>query len=64
MAGSSFQTIQPKILYFGTPVALVSSCNDDGATNIAPISSLWALGWTMMLDLLEQLGEASRRKWK
>jgi flavin reductase (DIM6/NTAB) family NADH-FMN oxidoreductase RutF len=50
---SNFQTIEPKILYFGTPVALVSSYNEDGSTNIAPISSFWALGWTMMLGLLD-----------
>src|SRR3984885_1205885 len=54
MTDSSFQTIQPKILYFGTPVAIVSSCNEDGSTNIAPISSFWALGWTMMLGLLDE----------
>jgi hypothetical protein len=34
----SFRTIEPKILYFGTPVALVSSLNEDGTTNLAPIS--------------------------
>src|SRR5579863_7835368 len=49
-----FCTIEPKILYFGTPVALVSSLNQDGSTNIAPISSFWALGWTMMLGLLDE----------
>jgi flavin reductase (DIM6/NTAB) family NADH-FMN oxidoreductase RutF len=54
MTGSTFQTIEPKILYFGTPVALVSSCNEDGSTNLAPISSFWALGWTMMLGLLDE----------
>jgi flavin reductase (DIM6/NTAB) family NADH-FMN oxidoreductase RutF len=37
-----FRTIEPKILYFGTPVALVSSINEDGSTNLAPISSCWA----------------------
>src|ERR1700761_3229540 len=54
MTDSSFQSIEPKILYFGTPVALVSSCNEDGSTNIAPISSFWALGWTMTLGLLDE----------
>jgi flavin reductase (DIM6/NTAB) family NADH-FMN oxidoreductase RutF len=49
-----FRTIEPKILYFGTPVALVSSLNEDGTTNIAPISSFWALGWTLMLGLLDE----------
>jgi len=47
-----FVTISPKILYFGTPVALVSSNNEDGSPNLAPISSFWALGWTITLGLL------------
>ncbi len=49
-----FATITPKILYFGTPVALVSSLNEDESPNLAPISSFWALGWTMTLGLLAQ----------
>lgn len=49
-----FRTIEPKILYFGTPVALVSSVNEDGSTNLAPISSFWALGWTLLLGLLDE----------
>jgi flavin reductase (DIM6/NTAB) family NADH-FMN oxidoreductase RutF len=48
------RTIEPKILYFGTPVALISSLNEDGSTNLAPISSFWALGWTMVLGLLDE----------
>jgi len=47
-------TIEPKILYFGTPVALVSSLNEDGSTNLAPMSSFWALGWTLMLGVLDE----------
>jgi flavin reductase (DIM6/NTAB) family NADH-FMN oxidoreductase RutF len=46
-----FETIEPKILYFGNPVALISSLNEDGTPNLAPISSFWALGWTMVLGL-------------
>jgi flavin reductase (DIM6/NTAB) family NADH-FMN oxidoreductase RutF len=49
-----FLTIEPKILYFGTPVALVSSLNEDGSTNLAPMSSFWALGWTLMLGVLDE----------
>lgn len=49
---SPFATITPKILYFGTPVAIVSSLNEDGSANLAPISSFWALGWTLVLGLL------------
>jgi flavin reductase (DIM6/NTAB) family NADH-FMN oxidoreductase RutF len=44
-------TIEPSILYFGTPVVLVSTLNDDGSTNIAPMSSAWWLGWSCMLGL-------------
>lgn len=47
-----FVTITPKILYFGTPVALVSTVNEDRSANLAPMSSFWALGWTMMLGWL------------
>lgn len=54
MANHTFHTIEPKILYFGTPVALVSSLNEDGTTNLAPMSSFWALGWTLMLGLLDE----------
>ncbi|MFZ0818223.1 MAG: flavin reductase family protein [Candidatus Sulfotelmatobacter sp.] len=49
-----FRTIEPKILYFGNPVALISSLNEDGSTNLAPISSFWALGWTAVLGLLDE----------
>ena len=51
---NEFKTLEPKILYFGTPVALISSLNEDGSTNLAPISSFWALGWTMMLGVLDE----------
>jgi len=34
-------------------VALVSSMKLDGSSNLAPISSFWALGWTLTLGLLE-----------
>jgi flavin reductase (DIM6/NTAB) family NADH-FMN oxidoreductase RutF len=37
-------TSDPAILYFGTPVVLVSSTNEDGTPNLAPISSAWWLG--------------------
>jgi flavin reductase (DIM6/NTAB) family NADH-FMN oxidoreductase RutF len=54
MAASEFRTIEPKILYFGTPVALISSLNEDGATNLAPMSSFWALGCTVVLGVLDE----------
>jgi flavin reductase (DIM6/NTAB) family NADH-FMN oxidoreductase RutF len=51
-AETEFLTIAPRILYFGTPIALVSTANPDGSANLAPISSFWALGWTVVLGLL------------
>jgi flavin reductase (DIM6/NTAB) family NADH-FMN oxidoreductase RutF len=43
--------VEPSILYFGTPVILVSTLNDDGTPNVAPMSSAWWLGWNCMLGL-------------
>lgn len=40
-----------KVLYFGTPVVLISSRNEDGGANIAPMSSAWWLGDSCMLGL-------------
>ena len=45
------ESISPKILYFGTPVALITSLNENGVPNIGPVSSAWALGWTLILGL-------------
>ena len=45
------KTIEPTILYFGTPVVLISTLNADGSANLAPMSSAWWLGWTCMLGL-------------
>ncbi|MBX6748801.1 MAG: flavin reductase family protein [Micromonosporaceae bacterium] len=44
-------TITPKILYVGTPVALLSTQNADGSANLAPNSSVWALGYVVVLGL-------------
>ncbi len=44
-------SVEPSILYFGTPVALLSSVNEDGSANLAPMSSVWWLGWNCMLGL-------------
>jgi flavin reductase (DIM6/NTAB) family NADH-FMN oxidoreductase RutF len=52
------RTIEPTILYFGTPVALISTLNPDGSPNIAPMSSAWWLGWSCMLGL-GQMGQTS-----
>src|SRR3954454_18059749 len=40
-----------KVLYFGTPVVLISSRNEDGTTNIAPMSSAWWLDQNCVLGL-------------
>ncbi|OIQ85846.1 flavin reductase like domain protein [mine drainage metagenome] len=42
---------EPSILYFGTPVVLIGSLNDDGTHNLAPISSVFWLGWRCMLGI-------------
>ncbi len=39
------------ILYFGTPVVLISSVNEDGSYNLAPMSSAFWLGWRSILGL-------------
>jgi flavin reductase (DIM6/NTAB) family NADH-FMN oxidoreductase RutF len=46
-----FQSIEPTILYFGNPVALITTLDESGHANIGPMSSTWTLGWTMMLGL-------------
>ncbi|MFA1551606.1 flavin reductase family protein [Actinomadura chokoriensis] len=40
-----------KVLYFGIPVVLISSLNDDGTANLAPMSSAWWLNQSCMLGL-------------
>jgi flavin reductase (DIM6/NTAB) family NADH-FMN oxidoreductase RutF len=42
---------EPSILYFGTPVALLSTVNQDGSVNLAPMSSVFWLGWRCFLGL-------------
>ena len=42
---------EPAILYFGTPVVLISTENEDGTANLAPMSSAFWLGWRCMLGL-------------
>lgn len=45
------KTIEPSILYFGTPVVLISTLNEDSTCNLAPMSSVFWLGWRCMLGL-------------
>ena len=40
-----------KVLYFGTPVVLISTVNPDGSANLAPMSSAWWLGDSAMLGM-------------
>ncbi len=47
----SHLTVEPSILYFGTPVVLLSTENEDGTFNLAPMSSAWALGQVIVLGL-------------
>jgi flavin reductase (DIM6/NTAB) family NADH-FMN oxidoreductase RutF len=50
-AAEEHVSVRPSILYFGTPVVLISTCNLDGSANLAPMSSAWALGYSVILGL-------------
>ena len=43
------QPITPAILYLGTTVVLVSTVNENGTYNLAPMSSAFWLGWRCLL---------------
>jgi len=45
------QTAEPSILYFGTPVVLISTTNENGSHNLAPISSIFWLGWRCIIGI-------------
>lgn len=51
MKMNSFKEIKPKIMYYGTPTLLLNTLNDDGTTNISPMSSSWALGDCIVLGV-------------
>src|SRR5215471_16095965 len=42
---------EPAILYLGTPVVVISTVNEDGSYNLAPMSSAFWLGWRCLLGL-------------
>jgi flavin reductase (DIM6/NTAB) family NADH-FMN oxidoreductase RutF len=44
-------TIDPSILYFGTPVALISTVSADGNPNLMPMSSIFWLGQTAVIGM-------------
>lgn len=48
------QVIEPAIHYWGTPVVLISTLNEDGTPNLAPMSSAWWLGQRCVLGLAAQ----------
>ncbi|MEU9671966.1 flavin reductase family protein [Streptomyces parvus] len=48
---SEHVTVTPSILYFGTPVVLLSTENENGSFNLAPMSSAWALGHLIVLGV-------------
>lgn len=43
--------ITPAIMYWGTPVVLITTENEEGTANIGPISSAWWLGHRCVLGL-------------
>ncbi|WP_459503426.1 flavin reductase family protein [Bacillus sp. C1] len=43
--------VKPKILYYGMPIYFLSTLNEDGTTNISPMSSSWALGNYIILGI-------------
>ncbi|MBT9492277.1 MAG: flavin reductase family protein [Paucibacter sp.] len=51
MSAVAQRVIEPSVLYFGTPVALISSVNPDGGSNLSPISSVWALADRLVIGL-------------
>ncbi|MGC3944045.1 MAG: flavin reductase family protein [Chryseolinea sp.] len=44
----------PSILYFGTPVVLISTRNGDDTFNVAPISSIFWLGYRCVIGISAQ----------
>jgi flavin reductase (DIM6/NTAB) family NADH-FMN oxidoreductase RutF len=48
-----------KVLYFGTPVVLITSRNEDGSANIAPMSSAWWLDQSCLLGLSDNAHTAA-----
>lgn len=43
--------INPGAFYYGFPVILLSTLNDNGTTNITPISSSWSLGEMVVIGI-------------
>jgi flavin reductase (DIM6/NTAB) family NADH-FMN oxidoreductase RutF len=47
--GPMSQVIEPRVLYFGTPVVLISTENENGSANLSPMSSAWWVDQSCML---------------
>ncbi|WP_102272601.1 flavin reductase family protein [Cytobacillus massiliigabonensis] len=47
----NIERIKPNILYYGTPVILLNTLNEDDSVNISPLSSSWALGDCIILGI-------------
>jgi flavin reductase (DIM6/NTAB) family NADH-FMN oxidoreductase RutF len=45
------RTSETSILYFGTPVILITSENENGTYNLTPISSVFWLGWRCIIGI-------------
>jgi flavin reductase (DIM6/NTAB) family NADH-FMN oxidoreductase RutF len=45
------KVVHPPILYFGTPVVLISTVNENETYNLAPMSSVFWLGWRCVIGL-------------
>lgn len=57
------QVITPKIMYFGTPVVLISTQNPDGTPNLAPMSSAWWINDLCMLGMSKQSQTVINMAW-
>jgi flavin reductase (DIM6/NTAB) family NADH-FMN oxidoreductase RutF len=57
------RTTEPPILYFGTPVVLISTVNEDGSYNIGPMSSAFWLGWRCVLGL-SAVSKSPENMWR
>lgn len=51
MNTDDYRVVESSVLYFGTPVVLISSLNEDDTVNLAPMSSTWWVGQSAMLGL-------------
>ena len=45
------KVVNPSILYLGTPVVLISTVNENGSFNLAPISSVFWLGYRCIIGI-------------